>query len=75
MCKQDNARSFAGNASDEEKYNLYMAATGFDAVLRGLAASEAQVGAWKERLRTVQEQLKVRGPCCTPLSFYTPGSH
>ncbi|EIE27067.1 P-loop containing nucleoside triphosphate hydrolase protein [Coccomyxa subellipsoidea C-169] len=55
---QDNARSFAGNASDEEKYNLYMAATGFDAVLRGLAASEAQVGAWKERLRTVQEQLK-----------------
>jgi hypothetical protein len=58
---QDHARSFAGSATDEDKYKLYMAATGFDAVLRGLAASEAQVVQWRDRLKAVQEQLTVSG--------------
>ena len=57
---QDHSRSFAGSATDEEKYRLYMAATGFDAVQRGLAGSEAQVVQWRERLKAVQEQLAVR---------------
>ncbi len=56
---QDSARSFAGTASDEEKYQLYMAATGFDAVIMGLAKSQQEVSDWHERLQGVREKLQV----------------
>ncbi len=59
-CLQDSARSFAGTASDEEKYQLYMAATGFDAVMLGLAKSAQEVFDWQERLQAVREELQVR---------------
>ncbi|CAL8470455.1 g9997 [Coccomyxa elongata] len=55
---QDSARSFAGTASDEEKYQLYMAATGFDAVMLGLAKSAQEVFDWQERLQAVREELQ-----------------
>ncbi|BDA44494.1 Structural maintenance of chromosomes protein 6 [Coccomyxa sp. Obi] len=54
---QDSARSFAGTASDEEKYKLYMEATGFDAVMLGLAKSAQEVFEWQERLKAVKDEL------------------
>lgn len=63
---QDSARSFAGTASDEEKYQLYMAATGFAAVMLGLAKSAQEVFDWQERLQAVKDELMV----CALLSHW-----
>ena len=56
---QDHARSFAGSASDEFKYKLYMKANGFDTILERLANSEEQLGAFKESLEDDSKVVRV----------------
>lgn len=58
-CVQDMARSFAGSASDETKFSLYMAATGFDVMMRQLAASEAEVEQMVEKYQELNNVLEV----------------
>lgn len=64
---QDRARSFAAAASDDEKYSLYMAATGFDAVLEGLAKSQAKLSAWQEDIEKARTDLLVYARLCDTL--------
>ena len=72
---QDHARSFAGSASDESKYKLYMKANGFDAIMERLANAEERLGAFKESLQDDANQIKVPAlllPFCTPQSTVFP---
>lgn len=55
---QDHARSFAGSASDESKYKLYMKANGFDAIMDSLACAEERLAAFKENLQLDAVHLK-----------------
>jgi hypothetical protein len=57
---QDRARSFAGSASNDEKFNFYMAATGFDVMMKQLAASEAEVQQMIEKYTELNNLLEVR---------------
>lgn len=59
-CLQDTARSFAGSTSDDAKFQLYMAATGFDVMMRQMNASQAEVELMVEKFRELNDLLEVR---------------
>ncbi len=62
---QDGARSFAGSASDDKKFQLYMAATGFDVMMRQMAASEAEVKQMMEKYQELDGHLEVSLHVCS----------
>ena len=59
MFLQDHARAFAGSQSDEHKYELYMKATGFEAIMQRQNASEAHIQQVKEHLNGWSDRLEV----------------
>ena len=59
MSLQDHARAFAGSQSDEHKYELYMKATGFEAIMQRQNASEAHIQQVKEHLNSWSDRLEV----------------
>ena len=59
MSLQDHARAFAGSQSDEHKYELYMKATGFEAIMQKQNASEAHIQQVKEDLNGWSDRLEV----------------
>ena len=59
MFLQDHARAFAGSQSDEHKYELYMKATGFEAIMQKQNASEAHIQQVKGDLNGWSDRLEV----------------
>ncbi|CAL5228582.1 g11742 [Coccomyxa viridis] len=57
---QDHARAFAGSQSDEHKYELYMKATGFEAIMQRQNASEAHIQQVKEHLNGWSDRLEAK---------------
>ena len=56
---QDHARAFAGSQTDEHKYQLFMKAMGFEAIMQRQNASDAQIQTVKEHLEKWKRKLKV----------------
>ena len=59
---QDHARAFAGSQTDEHKYQLFMKAMGFEAIMQRQNASDAQIQTVKEHLQKWTTKLKVMVP-------------
>ena len=59
LMMQDHARAFAGSQSDEHKYQLFMKAMGFEAIMQRQNASDAQIQTVKEHLQKWRSKLKV----------------
>ena len=58
---QDHARAFAGSQSDEHKYQLFMKAMGFEAIMQRQNASDAQIQTVKEHLQKWRTKLQAMG--------------
>lgn len=59
LTMQDHARAFAGSQTDEHKYQLFMKAMGFEAIMLKQNASDAQIETVKEHLRKWRTKLQV----------------
>ena len=59
LIMQDHARAFAGSQSDEHKYQLFMKAMGFEAIMQRQNASDAQIQTVKEHLQKWRAKLQV----------------
>ena len=62
LMMQDHARAFAGSQSDEHKYQLFMKAMGFEAIMQRQNASEAQIPDSQGAPAEVENKASGNGP-------------